>query len=282
MSDVDGTLLDESGAWPAPPRVLRHRLEQVASSRQTSLTLALASSRTLDELLALQRWLGWPGPCIAEDGALIAIDDDRAHRARRALQALDTHHVDYRVCGRRTLLVVQLGADVARIREMLGDWPDMASADLARADVRELHRLGFSTAAHRRRALLSRRASVLLKLPKSHVALRPVGHSASRSLTVDIVRGGRWGTATIRAGKGAAVHWLRQLLNHESPVACQIVGVGDGENDRSLLAAADMRFVIGKSALQDVEGAIVFRTTGTRGWLDMLDMLSSKHVENPT
>lgn len=67
VSDIDGTLLAEpdrspwSGEWCA--RVARtHRV-------------VLASSRTVEETRAARRLLGWTGPMIAEDGAVLVEPD---------------------------------------------------------------------------------------------------------------------------------------------------------------------------------------------------------------
>lgn len=275
VSDVDGTLLDDAGAWPAPPRVLRARLEQVERARGTSVTLALASSRTLDELLALQRWLSWPGPCLAEDGALVAIDDDKAGRARRALEHSGVVQVDLRRSGRRTLLVVRLGEHTTRLRELLRACPATATADIARAEPRRQAQLGFGSPSRRRRSLTSRRASVLLDLP-THAT----NDAASNAVSLDIVRGGRWSTATRGAGKGNAVRWLRRVIDDDARVPCHIVGVGNGENDQSLLEAADTRFAIRSNSanalrvLSRIPEVVVLDTSGTRAWLDMLDRLA--------
>lgn len=276
VSDVDGTLLDEAGAWPAPPRVLRARLQSVEHARGVPVTLALASSRTLDELLALQRWLSWPGPCLAEDGAVVAIDDDKSGRARRALERMRLANPDIRRSGRRTLLVVRLGEHATRLRELLSACPVAVSADIARAEPRRLAQLGFGSPSRRRRSLSARRASVLLDLS---------AQASTNAVAVDIMRGGRWSTATRGAGKGNAVQWLRRAIDADAPVPCHIIGIGNGENDQSLLEAADTRFAVrGDSAralrvLADIPGVIVLRAPGTRAWLDMLDHLASSSWE---
>lgn len=81
FSDVDGTLLDSSGNCPLPPELR----ERVASQHQ----VVLASSRTVAELGPIQQQLGWSGPMIAEDGAVVldtAGDVSILGVARAALQ----------------------------------------------------------------------------------------------------------------------------------------------------------------------------------------------------
>ena len=73
LSDVDGTLLGEEGL-PVTPAELRAGLARLEAAWRAPVQLGLASSRTLRELTVLQRALGIAGPCIAEDGALWAVD----------------------------------------------------------------------------------------------------------------------------------------------------------------------------------------------------------------
>ncbi len=68
-------------------------------STKSPYSVAFASSRTLDELMVLQRALGVVGPCIAEDGAVLALD--AAHVADARLAHLPAHEV--RSYGRRTM-----------------------------------------------------------------------------------------------------------------------------------------------------------------------------------
>ncbi len=282
VSDVDGTLLDNAGAWPEPPRVLRARLDRAATEIGAPINVALASSRTLDELIALQRWLGRPGPCLAEDGAVIAFDDDDAGQVRRAIEQLDGLGVgaaELRIAGRRRLWVIRLGDSVQHVRELLRAWPGSAAADVARADSSRLTALGFRSPNHRRRALFSRSASVLLDPAQWSAVVRTAGEHAPRDIEVDIARGGRWSTATRRAGKGAAVGVLRRVLDNGSRLASIIVGIGNGENDRSLLEAADVSFAVRNDEtgthprLRDIPDVTVLDTIGAHAWLEMLERL---------
>lgn len=63
FSDVDGTLLHDTGRCRLPRQALRD-----AATRHA---IVLASSRTIPELRAAQELVGWDGPLIAEDGAVV-------------------------------------------------------------------------------------------------------------------------------------------------------------------------------------------------------------------
>lgn len=72
VTDIDGTLLDHNGRLPCSAHEWRCAVRPYS--------VAFASSRTLDELMVLQRALGVVGPCIAEDSAVLALD--AAHGGR--------------------------------------------------------------------------------------------------------------------------------------------------------------------------------------------------------
>ena len=288
VTDLDGTLLDDASAWPAPPRVLREQLQRLTRPGEHPLVLAMASSRTLEEIVALQRWLGWPGPCLAEDGALVAIDDDAAGHVRAALSAAGHPDPDIRIAGRRRLCVVRLGTPADQLRNLLREWPGFGAADLAHAELPRLTALGFGSPNRRRRSLTGRQASVLLDPAQWRAIVRTAGDQAPREWSVDVARGGRWSTATRRAGKGGAVQWLRAIVDYRSVSPCHIVGIGNGENDRSLLEAADERYAVRDlqgavhHALRDVADVIVPDARGTGGFLEMLDRVANSQSQRCT
>ena len=105
---------------------------------------------------------------------------------------------------------------------------------------------------------------------------------------MDVARGGRWSTATRRAGKGGAVQWLRAIVDYRSVSPCHIVGIGNGENDRSLLEATDERYAVRDlqgavhHALRDVADVIVPDARGTGGFLEMLDRVANSQSQRCT
>ena len=64
VTDLDGTLLDETERCPLSPRFLA----EVSATHR----VVLASSRTVEEIRDVAAALGWPAvPCIAEDGQVV-------------------------------------------------------------------------------------------------------------------------------------------------------------------------------------------------------------------
>ncbi len=263
-SDVDGTLLDDEGQLPCSPPQLRASLHALRE-RVASCTLALASSRTLTELAVVQRAIGIAGPCIAEDGAVLAIDGtpDEPHLTRY---------------GRRALEVRQHARTADMLRDIMHDVPAVARADAARLSREHLTNLGFRTPASIRRALHAREHSLLLDpsrmLSDEIVSARTVALTRSLQLR----RGGRWLTLSDTQGKGPTLLTLRHLVA-SCGVSPLLIAIGNEENDVSLLEVADLAFVIRNPhrgphpALTAIPHVVVLDTEGPGGWLEMLNRL---------
>lgn len=278
LSDVDGTLLDDHGALPCPPATLRAAVAALETAWGAPVTVGLASSRTLRELTVLQRALGIYGPCIAEDGALRAVDVS-ANDGPGAADAVDRQRH-----GTRTLALAQHADNAVALHAAMADEPAFIRADTRRLPFAALQRLGFRTPAAARRALHARSHSVLIDpLVLNEVELDHLRRvSAARGL--QLRRGGRWFTLTSAGGKGPALRALRHDAARTGG-APLIAAIGNEENDVSLLAEADLRFVIRNphrgphpvlSALPD---AIVLDGEGPGGWMDMLDRLTRRAAE---
>lgn len=282
LSDVDGTLIGDNGEIPAPAADLRRRLAHVAAAWGGTVHVGLASSRTLRELTVLQRALRLPGPCIAEDGARYAIDEQGPGEAgyarlgdaevgRTALGSTEQH-------GRRQLRCWALATPAAALRAEFKDVPSLAAADTRRQTAEGLRTLGFRSRGAIRRALDGRTHSILLDptawTAAEQTALRAMADGRGWHLR----RGGRWWTLTTTCGKGPAVEALRAHFTTPGHVPV-VAAIGNEENDQSLLAAADVRFVIRNPhrgphpALRTLFAAQLLEAEGHAGWLEMLDRL---------
>jgi mannosyl-3-phosphoglycerate phosphatase len=275
LSDIDGTLLGEEGL-PVTPVELRQGLVRLEAAWRAPVQLGLASSRTLREITVLQRALGIPGPCIAEDGALWAVDSAPSATASAA-QTMEQH-------GRRRLMTRHIAATAETLREHMAGIEPFYRADTRQRPMAALRELGFRTPASARRALHARRNSVLvdpLVLTDSELDhIRTISDARGLQLR----RGGRWFTLTSAGGKGPALCALRHHFTDDgvSPV---IAAIGNEENDVSLLAEADLRFVIRNPhrgphpALAALPEAIVLEAEGPGGWMQMLDLLTHRAGE---
>lgn len=274
-TDIDGTLLDHDAQLPFPADTWRREIHRL-SARVAGCTLAFASSRTLDELMVLQRALGVRGPCIAEDGAVLALD--AAPVASSDVPDDFPAHDQTRTFGQRRMRIWKRAQSATALRSIMGDIEAVHRADASQLDREALSALGFHTTGAIRRALRARHHSLLLdpsRIPRDEAqSIRTI--AAARGL--QLRRGGRWLTLADTTGKGTALTMLRHIETAcgVSPI---VVAIGNEENDVSLLEKADLAFVIrnpGRGphpALTAVPDSVVLDTEGPGGWLEMLNRL---------
>jgi len=274
LSDVDGTLIGDDGALPCSPDALRARVREVSKLWPAPFYVGLASSRTLRELTVLQRALRISGPCIAEDGARHAVD----HDVQISTSVASGPRVAQERHGRRVLNTFEHAATAQALRASLQHEPAFTRADTQWLPMSALRVLGFRTRAAVRRSLAARTHSVLLDpqvwSPRDLDELRDA--AASRGLHMR--RGGRWFTLTASGGKGPALRALRHQFTDDG-VRPIVAAIGNEENDVSLLAEADCRFVIRNPhrgphpMLSALPGAVVLDAEGAGGWIEMLHRL---------
>lgn len=283
VSDVDGTLLDSNGRLPWHPAELRSAIARLAARLDRKVTVVLASSRTAAELTVLQRAIGISGPFIAEDGAILGIDhqdiarDNGEPRMTRDCSGVGVVWESRR--GRRCILVKSLAHDAAHLRALMGSLPALEGADVSLSGRDSSVAMGFRTSGSVRRALHQRTHSILLDPDRLDMTGFDEIARKARIHSLHFRRGGRWLTLSAAGGKGPAVRALRKFLSvgEASPL---FVGIGNEENDESMLNATDLRFVIrnpGRGPLESLaslSGAIVLPSEGPNGWMDMLDHLS--------
>ncbi|HYW33381.1 MAG TPA: hypothetical protein VE869_17905 [Gemmatimonas sp.] len=275
VSDVDGTLIDGTGRAPCSSSLLQDGMQRIARAHGAACSVALASSRTLHELVVLQRALGLVGACIAEDGAILAVDESEVTGVWT--ESPNRSHIKV---GRRSLVVWTLGDPADHLRTELGSV--IAPHELDPSDTVHMAMLGFRSRGTVRRAINERRASVLLDL-HGNDRLPAVREAASRA-QAHLHSGGRWHTLTRGAGKGHATDALRRLLTAQRRATLRIVGIGNEENDATLLASADIAFAIRNAKggihpdLAAVPGAHTLGMIGTAGFVEMLDRLADMPI----
>ncbi len=272
-TDIDGTLLDHDAQLPFPAHTWRHEIQQLRA-RVARCTVAFASSRTLLELMVLQRALGVRGPCIAEDGAVLALDADHATDARLAHLPPD----EVQSYGRRTMHIWTRAQRATSLRATMRDIEAVQRADASQLDGAALSLLGFRTTGAIRRALHARHHSLLLDPTRLFGDEPHAIRTSAETRGLQLRRGGRWLTLADTTGKGTALTMWRHFLEL-CDVSPLIVAIGNEENDLSLLQKADLAFVIrnpGRGphpALAAIPHAVVLDTEGPGGWLEMLDRL---------
>jgi len=246
-TDLDGTLLDHASYAYAPA------LPVLQALRARGVPVVFNSSKTAAELTVLRRKLDNHDPYIAENGAVVHLP-----------KALGPHAP----VGTR-LLGVSAGAvraAVQAVRAQLG-CRCTGFSELDADAVAALTGLDRAAAEQAR----TRDASEPLVWHDSEAMLahfRTALHA--RGLTV--VRGGRFVHVGGETDKGRALCWLAAAYRAQSSGGTLVViAAGDADNDRPMLAAADVAVVVPRpdGSRLDVPEAprrIVAPAPGPAGW----------------
>jgi predicted mannosyl-3-phosphoglycerate phosphatase (HAD superfamily) len=246
VTDVDGTLLGpgEVAAIDACRRLA------------TRTPVILASSRTVAELARLQQLWQLTGPVIAENGAVIATaTDDAIAPLLPGLRGTTETASGARLLSHLAPSIRRLEEGIARLTptEHAG-W--MAAAALARAALDD--------------EALARWHSVLVPPSVPEAALE---HLRTAGLSVE--PGGRWVQVATGASKGDALVALRRAWRALHGGDVRIWAIGDDANDGSLLAAADVGWVINRPVgghhpvLAAMTGVQLLAEAGPHGWVEM-------------
>jgi mannosyl-3-phosphoglycerate phosphatase len=233
FTDLDGTLLDEQtyGCLPARPAL--------AALGARDIPIVFASSKTRAEILHLQERLAVTGPFISENGGAVFLSGDKnlagwfpkrlgglpARTFGASYQSLRKTLVELRLTFR--LELVGFG-DVAV--EVISEWTGLSRESAALAHSRDFD-------------------EPFLWRPEPDPATENAVRAWLAERGLRLSRGGRFWHLTGNNDKGVAATWLLATLARawgERPVS---LGLGDSENDLSLLAATD-------------EGALVERPGG--------------------
>lgn len=259
FSDVDGTLLSENGRAPTNWGDIRASL--------SGALIVLTSSRTVEELLAVQRFLGVRGPVIAENGAILVLADEW----------IDRHPAGTVVhLGGKPVRLVHLGTPAAEFRRVV------EAAALENRVAIETEREVFS--AHLHHPSASRRTIARRALARTHSLLVRVRGdenaklrflAALKAAGLMVAYSGRWHVVQANSSKGLGAHAFISVARTVFEGPLQIVGVGDRENDVSLLTAATKRFVMRLAngevdpTLAATANATILSTAGVNGWTEI-------------
>ena len=241
FTDLDGTLLDHHD--------YSHTAAQPALDRLSALDIPviLNSSKTLSELEFIAQDLGLDSPRIAENGSLVAYPDSgRVH-----------------IFGAGYLQICQKLNDLRQRHDYcfkgFSDWNDQAIAEIT----------GLSVEAAQRAK--SRQASEPLLWQDDEALLVPFREQLAEA-GLSLKRGGRFWHVMGNADKVHAMDYLSEEYSKGSdrPV---VIALGDGPNDRDMLAAADIAVIVYNPDgvvfdIPERQGQRVIRTElpGPQGW----------------
>ncbi len=221
-TDLDGTLLDDS--YPET-----HAISVVTELlRQSSVHVALASSKTLAELLHMVRELDRLGPrpfLVFENGGGWAWPDGVSNLTGQ--------------CSVHGYRINRQGASYSEIRTALRSLAHQGFrfrgfADMEATEVSE--RTGLSK---HQAGLAKRRLTSEPLVWEGNTQDRKRFAATLKAWGFDLVRGGRFYHVTSGADKQQAIDQIKTMLHEQTGSSLRVVACGDAPNDATMLRAAD-------------------------------------------
>ena len=252
-TDLDGTLLDhDSYAFePALPA-----LQRLAS---LNVPVIPVTSKTLAELLVLGRELDLHGPCITENGGVIAVPEGY-FGGGTSQQTEDGYHLEY-LSPHYETIVDQL----AKLRNRFG-FRFEGFSDLSVDAVAEQTGLGIEEAQRAKQRLCSEP----LSWHDSDIAFEQFA-TELEALDYTLVKGGRFYHVLGETDKAHAIGKLNAMFATAGFTGYTSMALGDSPNDRQMLLAADVAVAVRRkdgSWLDLNTDMEIIRTsaTGPDGW----------------
>lgn len=252
-TDLDGTLLDhDSYSFDAALPALR-RLQQLG------VPVVPVTSKTLAELDVLLDALEITGPCIAENGGLIALPPGYLDTGS-AMQRTERFEVEY-LAPEYDRIIAMLSA----LRNAQG-FAFTGFADMNDAQVADLTGLSADAAQRARRRLCSE--------PLVWQDTATAFDAFSRELQqrgCTLVKGGRFFHVLGQTDKAHAIGRLNSWFTRSGYSGFTTIALGDSPNDTLMLQAADIAVVIrrkdgGWLPLETHARKVMTRAGGPAGW----------------
>ncbi len=252
-TDLDGTLLDHDSYSFAPALPALQRLASL------HIPVIPVTSKTLSELLVLGRELNLQGPCITENGGMIAIPRGYFGETATA-ETSDGYQLEYLSPHYATIV-----DDLNQLRERYG-FRFEGFADLSTAAVAEQTGLDNDAAERARRRLCSEP----LTWQDSDAAFERFA-TELKALGYTLVRGGRFHHVLGNTDKALAIGKLNDLFARAGFTGFTSLALGDSPNDRQMLLSADVAVVVRRKdgSWLDLEtDKTIIRTSaaGPDGW----------------
>lgn len=217
-TDLDGTLLDHhTYSWePARPA-----LEQAI---EMDFPIIFNTSKTFNEVAALQKEVGISDPYIMENGGAIWIPEYYFPGHQGGLEVLGVDS--------QTIL--------SKIETLRKNYRFKGYSQMSHAEIASLTGLSEESAA----LAAQRSCSEPLVWLDSEEQMKSFTEIIN-SLGLQIVKGGRFYHLSGHSNKGQALKYLQTLYRSKFPEhTCLSVALGDSPNDLSMLEVADLSVVI--------------------------------------
>ncbi|MEN8174192.1 MAG: HAD-IIB family hydrolase [Pseudomonadota bacterium] len=269
FTDLDGTLLDHYSYSPADA------LKAIALLESRAVPIIMTTSKTAEEVVAYQQLLARPQPFITENGGVICVPEGFVP-GLKADASLDGFLLQVFPPAQADIVPVidrlkqELGLRFEGFHEHDADW------------VAEVTGLTAEQARRARR----RYSSVPLQWLDNEEKLEHF-RDALAGHGLRLLKGGRFYHVQGPVDKAVAIRRVVTLFQSKGWDNPQVVALGDGPNDRSMLEAADVAVVVRDHLGRHLElrrdqETIFTRNKGPAGWSEAIFQLFGSENVNGT
>lgn len=259
FTDLDGSLLDHFGYQVEPADRLLAQLER------KHVPVIFCTSKTFSEVLELREQLNNSHPFIVENGAAIYLPKNYFPNTPPGFQP--SHHPDYLIhsfCENRSHWLALLDAIQSDFSGQFIGFSQLGTEGIMRAT-----------------GLTEARAARANDRQHSE-PVKWLGNDAQKSRFIELMnqkgakieQGGRFLHVIGHCDKGRALNYLRHVFEAMQTSPVNTIAIGDGDNDISMLQAADQAILI-RSPVHPFpevnnEQLIKSQHYGPHGWVESL------------
>ena len=265
FTDIDGTILDNTGGYGETPKLIRSLIK-------SSVPVILCSAKTLAEQNRVRKQIGLADPFIVENGGAIIIEKDYFNHSYIL--------GNYPVKERDDDYIVELGKPATKIRELLNDIRKNFNINfrgVADISIQELTSITNLSAEHAKEMAHREYGETILQIEKKDLDRLT---RIAREMDLSLIHGGRFFDVTMGNDKGKAVEILVNLFKKKYDHNVTFFGIGDSENDASMLGHMDFPLLVQKQdgSWSNVKVNRIIRVPGIgpKGWALAYDDIFTK------
>ena len=265
FTDIDGTILDNTGGYGETPKLIRSLIK-------SSVPVILCSAKTLAEQNRVRKQIGLADPFIVENGGAIIIEKDYFNHSYIL--------GNYPVKERDDDYIVELGKPATKIRELLNDIRKNFNINfrgVADISIQELSSITNLSAEHAKEMAHREYGETILQIEKRDLDRLT---RIAREMDLSLIHGGRFFDVTMGNDKGKAVEILVNLFKKKYDHNVTFFGIGDSENDASMLGHMDFPLLVQKQdgSWSNVKVNRIIRVPGIgpKGWALAYDDIFTK------
>jgi mannosyl-3-phosphoglycerate phosphatase family protein len=231
FTDIDGTILDNTGEYGETPKL-------ISSLIKNNIPVILCSAKTLAEQNRVRKQIGLTDPFIVENGGAIVIEKEYFD--------LSQIMKDYPVKERDGNYIIELGKPATKIREILNDIRknfNISFRGVADISIQELSNIAKLSTESAKEMAHREYGETILQIEKRDLDRLT---RIARERNLSLIHGGRFFDVTMGNDKGKAVEILVDLFKKKYDYNVTFFGVGDSENDASMLELMDHPLLVQK------------------------------------